>query len=79
MIWLMLGIGLVVGFVLGIWGTRHFEVAPERAKALGAITALIDARELVGTKTYPTASVSYAGNQQWDYVVICGGTDGTEE
>jgi hypothetical protein len=78
MIWLMLGIGLVVGCALGIWGTRHFEVTSERAKALDAITTLIDARELVELRPPPTASISYAGNQQWDFVVICGGTDGTE-
>ncbi len=79
MIWLTLGVGLVLGFVLGVVVVRHFEVVPERAKALGAITSLIDARELVETRVPTTASISYAGNQQWDYVVICGGTDGTEE
>lgn len=77
MIWMVFALGVVLGFVLGVIAVRRL-IHEERKKALEMATSLINARELVETRPPPTASVSFAGNQQWDYVVICGGTNDPE-
>ncbi len=71
-------IGVVLGFVLGVIAVRRW-IHVERGKALEMMAMLIKAQ---GKPDQPSVvhmpSLSMGCAQQWDFVVICGGSNGSE-
>ena len=75
MIWLVGILGVVIGFVLGIIASRQL-IEDQRKKALEMATLLINSKTDEPKVVHPSVSLGCA--QQFEYVMICGGTDGAE-
>ena len=79
-IWVIgaLVLGMVIGFCLGVLGSRKL-IEEERRKALELATKLIESREQMNQPKDVHPSISHGGGQQFYFDVILGGGYGTEE